>query len=141
MMGTALGNNGTPTQDCALVGEGSAIGVHQPLGLPIPVEEPPFPWMASLPVAAIIVIDPMRHVKIEANILKTLYRITPAKIEPVNAMANGIKPVKFAAQAGKSVPAVQTLHWLVFQKVGMRNQLELMHTIRDLTTVFEELSA
>jgi len=134
LMAKALGNFGTPIQDCALVGEASGAGVHQLLALPVPLEEPPFPWMEPLKVAAIVVIDPMRKVKIDSNILKTLYRITPAEIELVNAMANGIKPVQYAAQVNKSVPTVQSQRQAVFEKVGVKNQLELMNALRDLTT-------
>ena len=141
MMANALGSNGEPIQDCALVGEGTDIGVHQVLALPIPVEQPPFPWMQALKVATIIVIDPMRQVKIDSQILKTLYLLTPAEIELVNAMANGIKPVQFAAQENKSVPTVQTQRQAVFQKVGVHNQLELMRKLRDLTVSFEEMAA
>ncbi|HID82430.1 MAG TPA: helix-turn-helix transcriptional regulator [Chromatiales bacterium] len=141
MMAQALGNTGTPVQDCALVGEGSDVGVHQLLALPVPLEEPPFPWMEALRVAAVVVIDPMRTVKIDPSILKTLYQITPAEIDLVNAMANGIKPVQYAAQANKSVPTVQTQRQAVFQKVGVSNQLELMTMLRDLTTSFEEATA
>jgi len=141
MMAQALGNTGTPVQDCALVGEGSDKGVHQLLALPVPPEEPPFPWMEALRVAAVVVIDPMRTVKIDPSILKTLYQITPAEIDLVNAMANGIKPVQYAAQANKSVPTVQTQRQAVFQKVGVSNQLELMTMLRDLTTSFEEATA
>ena len=141
MMAQALGNTGTPVQDCALVGEGSDKGVHQLLALPVPLEEPPFPWMDALRVATVVVIDPMRKVRIDPQILKTLYDITPAEIDLVNAMANGIKPVQYAAQANKSVPTVQTQRQAVFQKVGVRNQLELMAILRDLTTSFEEVTA
>ena len=138
LMAKALGNTGTPAQDCALVGEASGAGVHQMLALPVPLEEPPFPWMEALKVAAVVVIDPMRKVKVDSNILKTLYRITPAETELVNAMANGIKPVQYAAQTNKSVPTVQSQRQAVFEKVGVTNQLELMNTLRDLTTSFEE---
>lgn len=140
MMAQALGNTGSPVQDCALVGEGSDAGVHQLLALPVPLEEPPFPWMESLRVAAVVVIDPMRTVKIDSSILKTLYQITPAEIDLVNAMANGIKPVQYAAQANKSVPTVQSQRQAVFQKVGVSNQLELMTMLRDLTTSFEKVT-
>ncbi len=138
LMAKALGNTGTPAQDCALVGEASGAGVHQMLALPVPLEEPPFPWMEALKVAAVVVIDPMRKVKVDPNILKTLYHITPAETELVNAMANGIKPVQYAAQVNKSVPTVQSQRQAVFEKVGVKNQLELMNTLRDLTTSFEE---
>ena len=137
MMAKALGNTGTPAQGCALIGEGSGAGTHQLLTLPIPVEEPPFPWMETLRVAAIVVIDPMRKVRIDPDILKTLYRITPAEMGLVNAMANGIKPVQYAAQLNKSVATVQSQRQAVFQKVGVKNQLELMSVLRELTTAFE----
>lgn len=140
LMAKALGRTGVPRQDCALVGEGSEAGVHQLLALPVPREEPPFPWMEALQVAAVVVIDPMRKVKVDGNILKTLYHITPAEIDLVNAMANGVKPVQYAAQATKSVPTVQSQRQAVFQKVGVRNQLELMSLLRDLTTSFEEVT-
>ena len=140
MMATALGNTGTAVQDCALVGEGSDRGVHQLLALPVPLEEPPFPWMDALRVAAVVVIDPMRKVRIDPKILKTLYHITPAEIDLVNAMANGIKPVQYAAQANKSVPTVQSQRQAVFQKIGVSNQLELMSILRDLMTSFEEVT-
>jgi DNA-binding CsgD family transcriptional regulator len=78
----------------------------------------------------------MRKVKVDANILKALYRLTPAEIKLVNAMANGIKPVQYATLASKSVPTVQTQRQAVFQKTGVKNQLELMNTLRDLTTSF-----
>ncbi len=140
MMAKALGNTGVPAQDCALVGEASDMGVHQLLALPVPLEEPPFPWMEALKVAAIVVIDPMRKVEVDSNILKTLYHITPAEIDLVNAMANGIKPVQYAAQVNKSVATVQSQRQAVFQKIGVRNQLELMSILRDLTTSFEEIT-
>lgn len=140
MMAKALGNTGVPAQDCALVGEASDMGVHQLLALPVPLEEPPFPWMDALKVAAVVVIDPMRKVKVDSAILKTLYHITPAEINLVNAMANGIKPVQYAAQANKSVPTVQSQRQAVFQKIGVTNQLELMSVLRDLTTSFEEMT-
>ncbi|MFV2058478.1 MAG: helix-turn-helix transcriptional regulator [Thiohalomonadales bacterium] len=141
LMAKALGNTGQPTQGCALVGEASEAGVHQLLALPIPLQEPPFPWMEALKVAAVVVVDPMRKVKIDAHILKTLYSITPAEIDLVNAMANGIKPVQYATQVNKSVPTVQSQRQAVFQKVGVKNQLELMNILRDLTTSFEEIYA
>ena len=138
LMETALGNNGTPRQSGSLIGKSSQQGVHQVLALPIPTEQAPFPWIDNLHVAAIVVIDPMRKVRIDSEILKTLYGITPAEIELVNAMANGIKPVKFAAISGKSVPTVQSQRQSVFQKVAVNNQLELMSVLRDLTISFEE---
>ncbi len=138
LMETALGNNGTPRQSASLIGKSSKQGVHQVLALPIPTEQAPFPWIDDLHVAAIVVIDPMRKVKIDPEILKTLYGITPAEIELVNALANGIKPVQFAAISGKSVPTVQSQRQSVFQKVAVNNQLELMNVLRDLTISFEE---
>ena len=141
MMASVLGNVGTATQDCTLVGEGSDQGVHQLLALPVPPEEPPFPWMETLRVAAIVVIDPMRQVGVDPGILNTLYQITPAEIDLVNAMANGIKPVQYAAQVNKSIPTVQTRRQAIFQKVGVSSQLELMTVLRDLTTSFERVSA
>lgn len=138
MMEKALGNVGMPTQDCALVGEASDAGVHQLLALPVPLEDPPFPWMEALKVAAVVVIDPMRKVKVDSQILKTLYHITPAEIDLVNAMANGIKPVQYAAQVNKSVPTVQSQRQAVFNKIGVNSQLELMSILRDLTTSFEK---
>ncbi len=137
VMANALGNTGLPVQDCALVGEGSDLAVHQLLALPVPVEEPPFPWMDALRVAVVVVIDPMRKVKVDGNILKTLYHITPAELALVNAMANGIKPVQHAAQVNRSVATVQTQRQSVFEKIGVNNQLELMSVLRDLTTAFE----
>ncbi len=136
LMAKSLGISGTPAQDCALVGEASDAGTHQLLALPVPLEAPPFPWVEELKVAAIVLIDPMRKVKVDANILKALYRLTPAEIKLVNAMANGIKPVQYATLASKSVPTVQTQRQAVFQKTGVKNQLELMNTLRDLTTSF-----
>lgn len=138
MMAKALGNIGIATQDCALVGEASDAGVHQLLALPVPLEEPPFPWMEALKVAAVVVIDPMRKVKVDSNILKTLYHITPAEINLVNAMANGTKPVQYAAQVNRSIATVQSQRQAVFQKIGVSNQLELMTVLRDLTTSFEQ---
>jgi len=138
LMETALGNNGTPRQSGSLIGKSSEQDVHQVLALPIPTEQAPFPWIDDLHVAAIVVIDPMRKVRIDSEILKTLYGITPAEIELVNAMANGIKPVQFAAISGKSVPTVQSQRQSVFQKVAVNNQLELMSVLRDLTISFEE---
>ena len=137
MMAKALGNTGLPAQDCALIGEGSDTGTHQLLALPIPVESPPFPWMEKLRVAAIVVIDPMRKVMINPDILKALYHITPAEMGLVNAMANGIKPVQYATQVNKSVATIQSQRQSVFQKVGVKNQLELMSVLRELTTAFE----
>lgn len=137
-MAAAIGSSGMPYQGCSLIGEASDSGVHQLLSLPVPTEEPPFPWMETLNVAAVVVIDPMRKVNVEASILKTLYGITPAEVELVNAMANGIKPVQFAAQMGKSVPTVQTQRQSVFQKTEVNNQLELMSKLRALMTTFEE---
>lgn len=58
----------------------------------------------------------------------------------VNAMANGIKPVQYAARVNKSVATVQSQRQAVFQKVGVKNQLELMSVLRDLTTAFEDPS-
>ena len=139
-MAKALGNTGVPTQDCALVGEASDAGVHQLLALPVPLEDPPFPWMEALRVAAVVVIDPLRKVKVDSNILKTLYNITPAEIDLVNAMANGIKPVQYAAQVNKSVPTIQSQRQAVFQKIGVSSQLGLMSILRDLTTSFEEIT-
>ncbi len=138
MMAKALGNTGLPTQDCALMGEENDEGIHQLLALPVPQTAPPFPWMEALKVAAIVVIDPMRKVKVDSGVLKTLYHITPAEINLVNAMANGIKPVQYAAQSFKSVATVQTQRQAVFQKIGVTSQLELMSVLRDLTTSFEE---
>ncbi|HEC06098.1 MAG TPA: hypothetical protein ENJ12_04570 [Thiolapillus brandeum] len=137
VMANALGNTGTPVQGCALVGEGSDLGVHQLLALPVPLEEPPFPWMDALRVAVVVVIDPMRKVRVDGGILKTLYHITPAEVALVNAMANGIKPVQYAAQVNRSVATVQTQRQSVFQKIGVSSQLELMSVLRDLTTSFE----
>jgi DNA-binding NarL/FixJ family response regulator len=138
MMEKALGNTGIATQDCALVGESSDAGVHQLLALPVPLDEPPFPWMEALRVAAVVVIDPMRKVKVDSEILKTLYHITPAEINLVNAMANGIKPVQYAVQVTRSVATVQSQRQAVFQKIGVNNQLELMSVLRDLTVSFEK---
>lgn len=140
-MAAALGSNGEPAQSCSLIGEGSEVGVHQLLTLPVPIEEPPFPWMESLQVAAVVVIDPMRKVKIDPAILKTLYGITPAEVDLVNAIANGIKPVQFASNTGKSVPTVQSQRQSIFQKTNVNNQLELMSMLRNLTTTFEDSSA
>ncbi len=133
MMATALGNQAMPAQDCALVGEASDAGVHQMLALPVPQEEPPFPWMEMLKVAAIVIIDPLRKIRIDPIILKKLYHLTPAEIDLVVAMANGVKPVQYAAEAHKSVATVQSQRQAVFQKVGINNQLELMRVLRDLT--------
>jgi DNA-binding NarL/FixJ family response regulator len=94
--------------------------------------------METLKVAVIVVIDPLRKVRIDPGVLKTLYQLTPAEIELVNAMANGLKPVQYAAESGKSVPTVQTQRQAVFQKVGVSSQLELMGMLRDLMTSFEE---
>ncbi len=137
VMAAALGNTGQPTQGCALIGEGSGQGVHQLLALPVPLEEPPFPWMDALRVAAVVVIDPLRKVKVDASILKTLYGISPAEVALVNAMANGVKPVQFASQTHRSVSTIQTQRQSVFEKIGVNNQLELMNRLRDLTTSFE----
>lgn len=137
VMADALGNTGTPVQASALVGEGSAAGVHQLLALPVPLEEPPFPWMDAQRVAVVVVIDPMRKVRVDGAILKNLYHITPAEAALVNAMANGIKPVQYAAQVNRSVTTVQTQRQSVFEKIGVNNQLELMSVLRDLTTSFE----
>lgn len=137
VMATALGNTGTPAQDCALVGEGSELGAHQLLALPVPLEEPPFPWMDALRVAVVVVIDPLRKVMIDGAILKALYHITPAEVALVNAMANGIKPVQYAAKTNRSVATVQTQRQSVFEKIGVSSQLELMSVLRDLTTTFE----
>lgn len=137
LMAKSLGNAGSPVQDCALVGEGSEAGVHQLLALPVPLETPPFPWVEELKVAAIVMIDPMRTVEVDPNILGTLYQLTPAETRLVNAMANGIKPVQYAAQTNKSVATAQSQRQAVFQKVGVKNQLELMSVLRDLTTSFE----
>jgi len=137
VMANALGNTGTAVQGCALVGEGSDLGVHQLLALPVPLEEPPFPWMDALRVAVVVVIDPMRKVRVDGGILKTLYHITPAEVALVNAMANGIKPVQYAAQVNRSVATVQTQRQSVFRKIGVSSQLELMSVLRDLTTSFE----
>lgn len=137
VMAAALGNTGRPTQGCALIGEGSGQGVHQLLALPVPLEEPPFPWMDALRVAAVVVIDPLRKVKVDSAILKTLYGITPAEVALVNAMANGVKPVKYAAQTYRSVSTIQTQRQSIFEKIGVSNQLELMNRLRDLTTSFE----
>lgn len=135
----ALGKQGTtPVQGCSLLGSKTDSGIHQLLALPVPFEEPPFPWIDELQVAAVVVIDPMRKVNINPEILKTLYHITPAEINLLNAMANGIKPVQYASQTGKSVPTVQSQRQSIFQKVGVNNQLELMSVLRDLTTSFEE---
>ena len=136
-MECALGRHEPARQGSSLIGTHSNQGVHQLLALPVPTSEPPFPWMEEFRVAAIVVIDPMRQVQIDANILKTLYQITPAEIDLVNAMANGIKPVQYAEQKGKSVPTVQTQRQAVFKKVGVKNQLELMRVLRDLMTSFE----
>jgi DNA-binding CsgD family transcriptional regulator len=141
MMEKALGNTGAAVQDCALVGEQSDVGVHQLLALPVPVEEPPFPWMKALKVAVVVVIDPRSRVKVASDILKKLYHITPAEIGLINAMVNGIKPVQYAAQSFKSVPTVQSQRQAVFNKVGVSNQLELMSVLRNLTTSFEEIRA
>lgn len=139
-MASAIGSNGLPAQGCSLIGEGSNAGVHQLLTLPVPTETPPFPWMETLRVAAVVVIDPMRKVRIDSVILKTLYGITPAEVDLVNAIANGIKPVQFAAQTGKSIPTVQSQRQSVFQKTNVSNQLELMNMLRNLMTTFEETS-
>ncbi len=138
VMTKAMGNTGTPVQGCALIGKGSKAGTHQLLALPVPMKEPPFPWMDTLRVAAIVVIDPMRKVRIDPDILKTLYSITPAEMGLVNAMANGIKPVQYAAQVNKSVATVQSQRQAVLHKVGVKSQLELMSVLRDLTTAFED---
>jgi DNA-binding CsgD family transcriptional regulator len=140
-MASALGSNSTAAQSCSLIGESTDAGVHQLLTLPVPIEEPPFPWMETLQVAAVVVIDPMRKVKIDPAILKTLYGITPAEVDLVNAIANGIKPVQFAQQTGKSIPTVQSQRQSVFQKINVNNQLELMSMLRNLTTTFEDISA
>lgn len=138
LMARSLGNVGPPAQDCALIGEATDLGVHQLLAMPVPREAPPFPWVEELKVAAIVVIDPMRKVKVDEDILKTLYQLTPAETKLVNAMANGIKPVQYAAQVNKSVATVQSQRQAVFQKVGVKNQLELMGVLRNLTTSFEQ---
>ena len=138
-MASALGSNSKPSQGCSLIGEDSDAGIHQLLTLPVPKEEPPFPWMETLHVAAVVVIDPMRKVAIEPKILKTLYEITPAEVDLVNAIANGVKPVQFASQTGKSVPTVQSQRQSVFQKTGVSNQLELMSKLRNLMTTFENI--
>lgn len=138
VMANALGSTGEAVQDCALVGKTEDLGLHQLLALPVPPEKPPFPWMEELKVAAIVVIDPMRRVKVNPEILRKLYNITPAELELVNAMANGIKPVQYASQVNKSVPTVQSQRQSIFQKVGVNSQIELMSVFRDLTTSFEE---
>ncbi len=139
VVNAALGNTtGTPVQGCSLLGNFADTGIHQLLALPVPSHEPPFPWMEELQVAAVVIIDPMRKVVVDAEILKTLYHITPAEISLVNAMANGIKPVQFASQSGKSVPTVQSQRQSIFRKVAVNNQLELMTVLRDLTTSFEK---
>lgn len=140
MLDTALGRIGDIAQGCALIGEGSEAGIHQLLALPAPVEAPPFPWMETLKVAVVVIIDPMRKVKISASILKTMYRLTPAEINLVNAMANGIKPVQYAADKGKSVATVQSQRQAVFKKVSVKSQLELMRMLRDLTVSFEAIT-
>ena len=137
-MASALGNEGSPMQSCSLIGEGCEIGVHQLLTLPVPTEEPPFPWMETLRVAAVVVIDPVRKVRIDPKILKTLYGVTPAEVDLVNAIANGVKPVQFASQMGKSIPTVQSQRQSVFQKINVTNQLELMSKLRSLMTTFED---
>ena len=139
LMEKALGNTGAAIQDCALIGEQSEVGVHQLLALPVPVVEPPFPWMKALKVAVVVVINPRSRVKVAPEILKKLYHITPAEIELINAMVNGIKPVQYAAQVFKSVPTVQSQRQAVFNKVGVSNQLELMSVLRNLTTSFEDV--
>ncbi len=140
MLDTALGRIGETSQSCALIGEGSGTGIHQLLALPAPIEAPPFPWMETLKVAVVVVIDPMRTVKISPSILKTMYRLTPAEIDLVNAMANGIKPVQYAADKGKSVATVQSQRQAVFKKVNVKSQLELMRMLRDLTVSFEAMT-
>ena len=141
VVNAALGYDGIPVQGCSLLGNSSQVGTHQLLALPVPLEKPPFPWMDELQVAAVVIIDPMRTVNIDPQILKTLYHITPAEIDLVNAMANGIKPVQYASQMGKSIPTVQSQRQSIFQKVAVNNQLELMSVLRDLTTSFEEPTA
>ena len=136
-MASAIGSYGTPTQGCSLIGGTGETGVHQLLSLPVPLEEPPFPWMDTLRVAAVVIIDPVRKVSVNANILKTLYNITPAEVDLVNAMANGVKPAQYAASVGKSIPTVQTQRQSIFQKTGVSNQLELMSHLRNLMTSFE----
>lgn len=137
MIAAALGKDGPPTQDCALIGEDSPVGVHQMLALPTPTQEPPFPWMETLKVAAMVVIDPLRQVSVNPEILKKLYGLTPAEIELTNAMANGTKPTAYAAQIGKSAATVQSQRQAVFRKIGVANQLELMRILRDLIVSYE----
>jgi len=137
LIAKAVGESEGPSQDAALVGTVEE-SIYHLLAMPVPMEMPPFPWMESLKIAAIVVIDPMRKVKVDPNILKTLYNITPAEVDLINAMANGIKPVQYANLANKSIPTVQTQRQAVFQKVGVSNQLGLMSVLRDLTISFEE---
>ena len=69
---------------------------------------------------------------------RVLYDLNiPVRIIMLSTMANGIKPVQYVAQEGKSVPTVQTQRQAVFQKADVNNQLELMHKLRDLMTSFE----
>ena len=88
-------------------------------------------------VVVVVMIDPLRKVRVDGGILKTLYHITPAEVALVNAMANGIRPVQYAPQVNRSVATVQTQRQSVFQKIGVSSQLELMSVLRDLTTSFE----
>ncbi len=136
MIAMALGEPGAPQQDCALIGEGSEFGVHQLLALPTPTQQPPFPWMETLKVAAVVIVDPLRNVRVNPAILKNLYGLTPAEITLVDAMANGVKPTQFARQTNKSTATVQSQRQAVFQKVNVTSQLELMRVLRDLIVSF-----
>ncbi len=137
LMASALGKEGQAVQGCSLVGEGSDSGVHQLLALPVPLQEPPFPWMDALRVAAIVIIDPLRQVTVDHGILRALYGLTPAEASLVNALANGIRPVQYAVRISRSVATVQSQRQSVFKKIGVGSQLELMRVLRELMTAFE----
>ena len=135
LLAKSLGNNGEPTPGYALVGGSQCVNEYQVLAFPIKQEKPPLPWMELPNMAVLVIIEPTRQVSINPEILKTLYHMTPAEIDLVNAMINGIKPVQYAAKMNKSVPTVQSQRQAVFRKVNVSNQLELMNVLRNLTVL------
>lgn len=63
------------------------------------------------------------------SLVAMLYRLTPAEVELVQALCDGLTPEAFAEQRGVGIATIRTQLRSVFSKTGTRRQTDLMRLV------------
>jgi DNA-binding CsgD family transcriptional regulator/PAS domain-containing protein len=96
---------------------------------PVSATDAPLPARA---VAAIFLDDPERHSLVPAEVLRTLFRLTPAETRLAQSVLNGHSVSEAAELGGVSRETVKSQMNAVFSKTGTRRQGELVRLLARL---------